>query len=206
MQKIETSETLTEIRSLMARSAKFSSLSGMAGVSAGMICLLLSSVYCLSYNINPFDINYTKLSQMDASHYVTALWFALLMLFTSTAAAYVLTKINAGKLGDDLKSPAVRLFVSNMVFPFVFSLVFCMLLYFSNPDLVLPVSLILYGLILFNAGKYTHKALRLLAIVEMMLGILCLVFMKYHILFWVGGFGIMHIVFGVYMIIKPERN
>jgi hypothetical protein len=206
MQITETRETLSEIRSLMARSAKFSSLSGMAGVSAGLICLLLSFIYCLSYKINPFDFNYSEISRLDASHSITALWFALLMLFSSTIAAYVLTKMNAGKLGDDLKSPAVRLFVSNMVFPFGFSLVFCLLLYFSHPDLVLPVSLILYGLIVFNAGKYTHNALRLLAIVEMLLGILCLLFMKYHILFWVSGFGLMHIVFGIYMILKPERN
>mgnify|MGYP007073309151 CR=1 FL=1 len=48
-------ETLSEIRSLMERSSRFISLSGLSGVAAGLFALLGASVAYIYLGIRPFD-------------------------------------------------------------------------------------------------------------------------------------------------------
>lgn len=206
MESKQAHESIAHIREMMSKSSKFKSLSGAAGITAGLLTLVLATVFCLQYEINPFAVELSNFNLLPSEHYLTALVYALTLLFCSIIAGIVLTKLNAVKNQEPLWGPASRNFIYNMVLPMVFSILFCLILFQKNPDYVLPVSLILYGLTLFNAGKYAHKAIRSLGITEMLLGAICLQFLQFHILIWIIGFGVMHIVFGMYMIIKPDRN
>jgi hypothetical protein len=57
-----------------------------------------------------------------------------------------------------------------------------------------------------NASKYTLPETRYLGYSEMLLGIISLWFIGYGIYFWALGFGVLHIIYGVFMWWKYERG
>lgn len=65
--------------------------------------------------------------------------------------------------------------------------------------------LIFYGLGLINASKYTLTDIRFLGISEIVLGLLAAIWVGYGLLFWVLGFGFLHLVYGFIMFWKYER-
>ena len=71
--------------------------------------------------------------------------------------------------------------------------------------MVAPATLIFYGLGLINASKYTYSEVEILGYIELVLGIVASYFMGMGLLFWMIGFGICHIVFGVIMYFIYDR-
>ncbi len=59
--------------------------------------------------------------------------------------------------------------------------------------------LIFYGLALVSASKFTQSDIFWLGLCELILGLLAAVFVGYGLVFWGVGFGILHIVYGVWM-------
>jgi hypothetical protein len=76
----------------------------------------------------------------------------------------------------------------------------------GNFALIAPGCLIFYGLALVNAGKYTLGEIRLLGFGQIALGILNCWFLGYGLFFWAAGFGVLHIVYGILMWWKYERE
>ena len=71
--------------------------------------------------------------------------------------------------------------------------------------LTMPLTLIFYGLSLVNASRFTFDELRYMGILEIVLGILSTWFINYSLLFWALGFGMLHIIYGIYMYWRYER-
>ena len=71
-------------------------------------------------------------------------------------------------------------------------------------ELIIPVFLIFYGLALINAGKFTYSEIFYLGISEIFTGLVAAIFPDLGLLFWIIGFGILHIVYGVMMYRKYE--
>jgi uncharacterized protein YjeT (DUF2065 family) len=71
--------------------------------------------------------------------------------------------------------------------------------------LVAPLSLVFYGLALYNASKYTYNEVRIFGIVQIVLGLISCWFVAYGLLLWAAGFGIVHIIYGIYIHFKYER-
>ena len=80
------------------------------------------------------------------------------------------------------------------------------LVHFGTFGLIAPGCLLFYGLALVNASKYTLDEIRYLGYFEILLGIINLQLVGYGIYFWAMGFGLLHIVYGVYMWWKYERH
>ena len=72
--------------------------------------------------------------------------------------------------------------------------------------LVAPATLIFYGLGLVNASKHSYEELEKLGYVELILGITASYFMGMGLLFWMIGFGLGHVVFGLYLHFKYDRK
>ncbi|MBO4599854.1 MAG: hypothetical protein J5641_03855, partial [Bacteroidales bacterium] len=62
--------------------------------------------------------------------------------------------------------------------------------------------LVFYGLALLNASHYTSPAIAVLGYCEMLLGVVDCFVVSHAILFWFLGFGLLHIVFGIYFIVN----
>lgn len=65
--------------------------------------------------------------------------------------------------------------------------------------------LLFYGLALYNAGNYTIPEVRLMGIAQVGLGLFSAWFIEFGLLLWAIGFGVIHIIYGIYMHFRYER-
>lgn len=200
----QTADTLNDIRNMMERSSKFISLSGLSGIIIGIITILSVTWFCDHYHINPFDTDLGQLSDLPAEHYRTAFILSITLLVVSLFTTTLLSVRRARKMGLQVWGPASRQLLVNMMVPLSSGIIFCSILFFDSPDLVLPLSLTFYGISLYGAGKFTHNSVRVFGLIQILLGLICLIFIQYHIIIWTVGFGICHVVYGAFMTIKNE--
>ena len=66
--------------------------------------------------------------------------------------------------------------------------------------------LLFYGLALVNASKYTYSNTRYLGYAEILLGLADSFATDYALLFWGVGFGLFHIIYGVFFHLRIERR
>ena len=65
--------------------------------------------------------------------------------------------------------------------------------------------LIFYGLTLVNASKYTFDDIKYLGFIEIGLGLVATLYLGYGLFFWAIGFGVLHIIYGIFMYLKYDR-
>jgi hypothetical protein len=98
---------------------------------------------------------------------------------------------------------ATKNMLFNLAVPLTAGGVFCLaLLYHQIYVLVAPATLIFYGLALVNAEKYTFSDVKYLGFCQLILGFISLFFLGYGLIFWILGFGILHILYGLVMFRK----
>lgn len=73
-------------------------------------------------------------------------------------------------------------------------------------SLLAASTLIFYGLALINAGNFTFSDIRVLGVWEVLLGLLAAMFPGKGLLCWALGFGLLHIIYGIVLYWKYERN
>ena len=205
-------QTLTEIRSLMERSAKFLSLSGLSGVSAGVIALAGAAVVYGRLQTDWFRIlSYDRLELYNDSAHAGIERFlvtvALVVLIAALLSGTYFTVRKARRQGLTVWNATSKRLLWAMTVPLATGGVFCVaLLYYNLIWLVAPATLIFYGLALLNGGKYTLRDVESLGYCEIGLGLLSLFWPGYNLLAWAVGFGVLHIVYGLAMYYKYERN
>ena len=202
---------LYEIRYLMEKSSRFLSLSGLSGVSAGIIALIGAAVAFFYLN---FDERYLSISHhlndsillKMQSDIVFLMLDAILMLILALAAGLYFTTRKARKKGLKVWDSTAKRLLVNLFLPLSAGGIFCLiLLYHGIIFLVAPATLLFYGLALINASKYTLPDIRYLGISEILLGLIGSVFTGYGLIIWAVGFGILHIVYGTVMYFKYEH-
>ncbi len=209
-------ETLQEIRSLMERSTRFLSLSGLSGVAAGTFALLGAGAVFTYLGVSPLDpASYQEMRHMQLSggkkwgmEYDTFLLVtgAIVMILATLSGLYF-TKRKATKGGYPLFDASAKRLAWNIIVPLGAGGLFCLILLLKHNlvYLIAPATLLFYGLTLINASKYTLDDLRTLGYAEVLLGLLATWFSGYGLLFWSIGFGILHIIYGIKMYWKYER-
>jgi len=204
-------ETLTEIRSLMERSSRFISLSGLSGVFAGIFALMGTAVvairYHLSFTMEDYYSRATYSSGVPNGEFFVFLFsVALLVLVASLAVCIFFTTRRARKHNLPIWDRTAQRVVWNMFIPLSAGGVFCLVLLDHGIfTLVAPATLLFYGLALLNTSKYTYPDLRYLALSEISLGLLGCFVVGYGLFFWAIGFGVLHIFYGTRMYQKYER-
>lgn len=207
---------LQHIKSMMERSSRFISLSGLSGISAG-ICALIGSyiAYPYVFGYKDFVIGSGSAAYRPGSFQndytiilnTTLFWIAAGTFFMAVSSALFFTWVKSKKQGIPMWGSAARRLMINVSIPlFVGAIYLFRMIHFGTFGLVAPGCLIFYGLALINAGKYTLGEIRYLGYLEVMLGIINLWFVGYGLYFWAFGFGVLHIVYGAYMWYKYERN
>lgn len=198
---------LTEIRSLMERSSKFLSLSGWAGIMAGIYALLGAFIAFRFLNFNPDQIilDHQKSANLSFDLH-NVIYLAIIILISAISTAIILSKKKANKNGDKLWNATSRRVLINMSVPLVVGGLLILIL-ISNEmiGLVAPFSLLFYGLALYQISKFTFKEVKILGLMEIALGLISAYFVAYGLLFWAIGFGLVHIIYGIYMYYKYER-
>ncbi|MBD8390015.1 hypothetical protein [Dysgonomonas sp. BGC7] len=191
-------EDLKHIRSMMERSSKFLSLSGMSGVSAGAFALLGAGVGHLILS-EQFTFTNSKL-------YDFIILAGLVLLCAGLSGLFFCMK-KAKKSGAKLWMPVTVQIVKDFSVPMLVGGIFCVILIFQHATrMVAPSMLIFYGLALITAGARTYRDIKILGACEIVLGLLAGVFVYNGLLFWAVGFGVMHIIYGIVIYYKYDMK
>lgn len=198
---------IAEIRSMMERTSKFLSLSGWAGVMAGIYALAAAYVTYAVLDFNPSEITPPAGAAATALPITPQLLsLALGTLFLAIGTAVFFSQRKSNKRGEKLWNATSRRLVVHMAIPLVTGgLVILALLVHGMVGLIAPFSLIFYGLALYSVGSFTYDAVKLLGIMEVALGLIGTCFINYGLLCWAIGFGLLHIVYGIYIHYRYEK-
>jgi hypothetical protein len=195
---------IAEIRTMMERSSKFMSLSGWAGIMAGIYAIAGALIAWKVFGFNPDELLYKNPNPGTPFLNVLILSGVILALAISTAIADSWRK--ARKRGENAWNALSRRLLINMAVPLIAGGVLILILISDGLiGLVPPMTLVFYGLALYNAGNFTYKEVRMLGIVQIALGLISCYFIEYEMLIWTIGFGLAHMVYGVYMHYQYER-
>ena len=196
-------QDIVEIRSMMERSSKFLSLSGWAGIMAGIYALAGAFIAYKFYDFNPARV----VEDASQSESLTKVVFLAVIIFVlAIVTAVFLSYQKAAKKGEKIWNTTSRQLLMNMAVPFVAGgLLILILISKGFIGFVAPFTLLFYGLALFNASKFTYDAVKFLGLVEIALGLISAYFVEFSLLFWAAGFGVAHIIYGIYIHYRYEK-
>jgi hypothetical protein len=222
MNNQEQLEAIKDIRNMMQRNERFISLSGWSGVSAG-ICAIIGGYFAHRYmfaaqpsdviannvyyrNLHG-DIPLLSLHSLVELAQSRLLQIAVLTLITALISAFLFTYLRAKKTNNKLWGITTRKLFLHFAIPLAVGGIFIYkLIILGYYDLIAASCLLFYGAALLSASHYSSSELRYLAICEFILGIICLFTLRFQLWIWIFGFGFLHIVYGVVMWYRYERN
>jgi hypothetical protein len=202
-------QDLQHIKKMMERSSRFISLSGLSGMAAG-VCALIGAWFAWKVlhatNSDTYDL--VLIIQTNGIKILDQLfWIATYTFIGAFISAFFFTYLRSRKDNVAMFGTATMRLFWNVAIPIAVGGIFLIrLMQFDQFDLVAPGCLIFYGLALVNGSKYTLGEIRFLGYGMLALGIMNLFYVGYGLYFWAMGFGILHIVYGIAMWMKYERN
>lgn len=197
---------ISSIRNLMERSSKFISLSGLSGVMAG--------IYAFFGALIAYNMVYTGFSDLgNRDYYVNdpELIFKLLIiaatvLLLSISTGIWLTIREARKKKEQFWNPVSKRLLVNLSIPLLAGGIFILIMLFRGYfGILASCCLIFYGLALVAASQYTYSDVKWLGLCEIILGLGAALSPGYGIVFWVIGFSLLHILYGLMMYFKYNR-
>lgn len=190
------SDDLAHIRSMMERSSRFLSLSGLSGVGAGVVGLIagiFAIVVLKKYHVD-FSTDYVFNRELVLELFILGVSALLLAIFCGC----YFTIRKSKKLGLQIWTATTKKILIQLAIPLAVGGIFVLaLLQYNLYGLVAGTTLIFYGLALVNAEKYTYSDIKYLGFLEIILGCLSLFFIGKALIFWTVGFGVLHIVYGI---------
>ena len=207
----EYEKDLSSIRSMMERTVKFISLSGLSGVLAGIYALAGSFA---AYRIMG-DPSLRPRKFYDVIAGVTGeqnqlvsrlLGVAAIVLVLSILTGVWMSQRKAKKYGMRFWNTASQRLLVNVAIPLVTGGLFILvMIYQEHFGVAAPASLIFYGLALIHGSQYTFDEIRYLGFSEIGLGLVALAMPAYGLIFWAIGFGVLHIIYGSVMYFRHDQ-
>ena len=209
MDNKEVFNTLNEIRNLMEKSSKILSLSGISAVYVGIYACVAAAVSYyimggerfLSWGFPPLNLETSVKLQLII---ITALVLIVLCLATAFWCAYRKAKRNQQRFAFDLTA---RRLLWNFFVPLTVGGILCLsLIHHQQYELSVSMMLVFYGIALVNLSGYTYSNTRYLGYAEIILGIVNSFIPEYSLLIWTLGFGLLHIIYGIFFYLKYDRK
>ncbi len=211
-------QDLQHIKQMMERSSRFISLSGLSGITAGT-CALVGAYFARNIIISSKD---TELIDLNDKFYDTSSYgkisivdfmgnklfhIAIITFVAAFCLSFIFTYLRSKKTNTQLWGTTSRRLAFNVMIPMVVGGIYLFkLIQNGEYGVIAPGCLIFYGLSLINAAKYTLGEVKYLGYLQLILGVINLWFIGYGLYFWAIGFGVLHIIYGIFMWNKYERN
>lgn len=197
-------EDIKAIRKIMEESSRFLSLSGLSGVFAGLTAIA-GALFAYFFILDNGSIRYEDyLGNLSMQETQVLRWQlvadAVLVLLISVFLAYLFSAKKAKSDGKSFWTPVSKRMLINLMIPLATGGVFVIVLMSQNNlQLIIPCFLIFYGLALVSAGKFTFGEIFYLGISEIITGLISAFVPGWGLIFWIFGFGILHIFYGLVM-------
>lgn len=212
MNNNEAINTLNEIKDLMKKSSRFQTISGLSIIIIGIYASIVSlGAWLLLGDHEPYS--WLPSWSLDLSiNTPTRTWVAILCALalvvvsfgTVCIMSYAKTKRQNHQFSFDqtVRRPLLHFFV-----PAVTGGLLCLaMLLQGHYGLTSSFMLVFYGLALINCSHYTTSSIALLGYGELLLGIIDCFLISHGILFWFLGFGLWHIVFGIFFTLNSHKS
>ena len=208
---------ISEIKSLMNKSSRFISLSGLSGILAGLYALL-GAAYAYYITLDemtssPGEVLLGKILDEDGYLLFDSDLFQIIIIdlvlitLLSVATGIFLTWKKAKKQGDKFWGSSSKRLLINFLVPLIAGGAYILIILAKQQyGQIAALMLLFYGLSLLNASKYTLGDIKYLGYTEIILGLICAFMPEYGFWFLVIGFGFMHIVYGTLMYFKYEKS
>lgn len=212
MNNQEALNTLNDIRKMMEKSTRFLSLNGISAIVIGIYaCIAAIIAYFIlgentpllsdTYNIPTLQVNTPdRLSLL--------IIFAGILIILSITTGVMMCLQKAWKNHQQLQfDRTAKRFLWNFFMPLVVGGILCLsFISQQHYGLTSSIMLIFYGIALINASNYTYSNTRYLGYAELILGLADSFIEGYALLFWVTGFGIFHIIYGILFHLKYDKQ
>ncbi len=213
MQKedIQHIEALHDIRTMMRKSSRFLSLSGLSGVFAGVYALggYFIAIWYVNARLNGLRASLYMNDQPGSALEVYGFFILLAaaVLGLSLLTAYYFSSRKAKKNNVKLLDHTAWRLMWQMTVPLLTGgiLSFALLLN-MHLAFIAPTMLCFYGAALFAASNITYDNVKYLGIAQIVLGIISAFDLGHGLFYWAIGFGVFHIIYGIAMWWKYERN
>lgn len=191
-------DDIKHIRSMMERSSKFLSISGMSGVLAGTFAIIGA---ILAHFVLEGKLSFTYSLLYDL------ILIAVVVLVSAISVGLVFSVRKARKSNSKLWMPVTLQIAKDFSVPLVVGGLLCIILITKNISfMVAPCMLIFYGLGLIAAGSRTFRDVKILGACEIVLGLAAAVVVGYDLIFWGIGFGVLHVVYGILIYYKYDMK
>jgi uncharacterized membrane protein YidH (DUF202 family) len=200
-------QDIAEMRSMMERSSRFLSLSGFAGIMAGIYALAGAFIVYKVFHFNPDQLAYDSQPEgILPAGLLPVIFVGLGVLVLAIGTAIFLSSKKAHKRQEKVWNSTTKRLVYHMAVPLVAGgLLVLILIAKGFIGLIAPCTLLFYGLALYNASKFTYEEVKGLGLINIVLGLAGCYFVQYGLLCWAAGFGLAHIIYGIYLHYRYER-
>jgi len=207
MEDIESGlQDISEIRSMMEKATKFLSLSGLSGVSAGIIALAGAWLAAGAIGGSWGRLPAAPPSTAEGAPVTFLVCDALGVLLLALASTTWFSVRMAKRRGLPLWGPTTAYLLAALFIPLGAGGAFCGVLMSGGSYALLPSAmLVFYGLALLGAGNFTFSEVRYLGGIDVLLGLTAGFRPELGLILWAGGFGILHIVYGFLLWAKYEQ-
>ena len=193
-------EDLSHIRSMMERSSRFISLSGLSGVFAGLAAITGAIYVYFAFQREGIDYFAGQRNIFSAGLVNELIVTGTVILLVAIFSGYFFTASKSRKKGLKIWDATTKRLLITFAVPLVAGGVFCLaLLYHHLFVFIAPATLIFYGLALVSAERYTLTDIKYLGYCQIVLGLLSLFFLGWGLVTWTVGFGVLHVVYGLIM-------
>jgi hypothetical protein len=200
-------EEIKAIKKIMEQSTRFLSLSGLSGISAGIIAIagaVAARIIIQGPVINAWGYSNSIIGAGDSRRILLLLLLnAAVVLVLALSSVLFFSIRKAKRSGDKIWTPVSKRLLLNLAIPLLAGGLFILLtLGKLHGSIIAATTLVFYGLALVNAAKFTLGEIFWLGVMEIITGLLCLAIPGYAFIFWVFGFGLLHIGYGLFMYLK----
>lgn len=200
MSQPDPARQIQEIREMMERSSKFLSLSGWAGILAGIYAIAGAWIAHRVFGFKPDEIFYSNTNLGEL------IYLAIGVLVLALITALFFSRKKASENDEAIWNATSRRLLTAMAVPLVAGgLLILIFVSKGLTGLMAPASLLFYGLALYNAGFYTIGEVRAMGYAQILLGLTGFWLIELGLLIWALGFGGIHIMYGIYMYFRYER-
>lgn len=215
MNNKEVFSTLSDIRNMMEKSSKFLSLNGLSAIFVGIYACI--SAIIAHFILGPDDLlqpdsfPFTGISMLNINtpyKLRILLLFAVILILICLCTVILMSHYKAKKGNQKLQlDHTAKRLLWNFFLPLVAGGILCIsLIWQQHYGLTSSIMLIFYGIALINASNYTYSNTKYLGYAELLLGLADSFIEGHALLFWAVGFGVFHIIYGIFFYRKYDRK
>ena len=207
MENKEAAKELKYIRSMIELSSGFRAINGWGVMAVGLVAIAVAWVADIVFG-GHLTYRYFQMGPVLVRTSQLLIGGSLVLVLACGLTVFLSSMWFARRRGIPFAlDTAMRRLLFAFTVPLLAGGVLCVSLFMQGHyGLTSSVMLIFYGLALINCHHFSHPLLGVLGYLELLLGLVDSFTVTHAFLFWFLGFGVLHVVFGLVLVISDRKR